>query len=117
MIYYLILGVGTAYLGLQCVNEFTNRVFLFLPEQLGGGKPRDVRLVLDAPDQEAMRELGLPLTDETHSLTEPVELLFEGSDFYVLQERDPRESIERRIFKVDEDLVLAVRSKRDQPRE
>jgi hypothetical protein len=83
---------------------FTIALFAFviypsIPEQFGGGRSRSVEVLISQDAREGIQELGIPLLKATITL----DLLFEGSNFYVFQADDDQ------VVRVDKSDVLAIR--------
>jgi hypothetical protein len=71
------------------LNLFTKNVYPRIPEQFGGGRPRLVQLLVKKEMLEEAKQLGFPASKD-RSLSEPVWLLFEDKDVYVLRTPDSR---------------------------
>lgn len=80
----LIFAVGGFVLFLLYLGIFGQYFYPSLPEQLGGGRPRNAQLLIAAEAIPAARELGLDVSEES-PLSPPVELLWEGEDSYVIR--------------------------------
>jgi hypothetical protein len=106
--YFLLLCIGIAFMGLACVDAFASRVFPFIPAHIGGSEPRNVRLIVSPPHEKALLDLGVPLTDTNSNITKPVELVFEGNDFYLIQKEQPPRGIHGPIFKLEKEIVVSV---------
>jgi len=63
---------------------FVRFVYPAVPEQYGGGRPREARLVLNDGDNETLSAIGLAFSPAS-GLSSCVELLFAGEDTYVLR--------------------------------
>jgi hypothetical protein len=95
--------VGTL-LALGYIGLFGQRFYPVLPEQLGGGRPRAVQLLI-APDAvAALNRLGIPV-EAGDLLTPLVELLWEGEQSYVVRLPDPDR---RSVIQIDQALVNGV---------
>jgi hypothetical protein len=55
-----------------------------IPEQFGGGRPSNIWLLLKEDSLESAKELGIPIPQGS-TLTEKLQLMYEGSDAYVLR--------------------------------
>lgn len=67
-------------------------VFPRIPEQFGGGQPREVTLAISSEAEPSLRDLGVGFQGST-SQTRTVFLLFEGNDYYVVSSGEPTSSI------------------------
>lgn len=70
------------YLGL-----FTQLIYPKIPEQFGGGEPRQVRLLFAKDQADTIKENGIPTCSSgklKSNWSKPVSLLFEGSENYLL---------------------------------
>jgi hypothetical protein len=73
-----------------------------IPEQFGGGEPVRAVLLIKEDALEGARNLGLP-TQTGKPLTEPLDLMYEGSQAYVIRLTD------RSIVRLDKSAVVGVR--------
>lgn len=81
LIFYIICGY--VYLGL-----FTQEIYPKIPEQFGGGEPRQVRILFVKDQADIIKQNGIPTcsSDKLKSnWSKPVSLLFEGSEHYLLR--------------------------------
>lgn len=97
----LALAVAGPVLILTYIGWFGHHVYPAIPEQLGGGQPRVVQLLIAAEAIPAAGELGLQVAQNTPA-TPPVELLWAGDDIYVVRLPSPREPS---IVQLASDLV------------
>jgi hypothetical protein len=95
------LAVGGPLLVLTFIGWFGHHVYPEIPEQLGGGQPRLVQLLIAPGAIPAARELGLQVSPDS-PVTPPLELVWEGDDTYVIRLPDPREGA---IVQLAGDLV------------
>jgi hypothetical protein len=80
---------------------FSRATYPYIPEQWGGGKPYYARFIVT---DEAAAELPKFFVKARGNITRPVRLLFQGSDFYVL---DPWEGDMKSVV-LSRDDVLAM---------
>jgi hypothetical protein len=71
-----------------------------IPVQFGGGASQRSRLVFKDEFSKGARELGIPVTNNGR-VTEPIEVLYEGSEGYVIRVND-------QIMQVKKDQIAAV---------
>jgi hypothetical protein len=83
-------GVGGVLLILTYIGVFGHHFYPTIPEQIGGGRPRLVQLLVAADAAPAARELGLDVSAEA-PLSPPLELLWEGEESYVVRLPDPHQ--------------------------
>jgi hypothetical protein len=72
-----------------------------IPEQFGGGRPRVVRLLIAKDQVASVAEIGLPIRSGK-TRTEEVEMLYEGSDVFVIR------LVDDRIIQLRRELVLGI---------
>lgn len=92
LILYIICGY--VYLGL-----FTQVIYPKIPEQFGGGEPRQVRILFAKEQADTIKQNGIPTcnSDKLKSnWSKPVSLLFEGSEHYLLRLDNTRPPIQLR---------------------
>lgn len=65
------------------LREFAHKVYPMLPEQAGGGMPKEVQLLIPADRIPLLAGLGISICKS--GLTEKVMLIFDGDDSLVLQ--------------------------------
>jgi hypothetical protein len=63
---------------------FAQYVFPVLPEQFGGGKPKQIRILFEKDSLLGAEQIGIPIMPNKQ-VSEPVNLLFEGTDSYILR--------------------------------
>jgi hypothetical protein len=100
-----------AFLALYCFAVYIG-VFMALsypevPEQFGGGRPSDVRLLIKTDSISGAAELGIPMSQS--GLSCKVALVYEGSDAYVI-ELPPK-----RIVRLNKDMVSGTITKQGAP--
>jgi hypothetical protein len=100
----MVFGVGGVLLGLAYISIFGYQFYPALPEQLGGGRPRIVQVLIDPNAVPAVRELGLDVTEEA-PLSPPLELLWEGEQSYVIRLPEPEQRI---VVQLARELVDGV---------
>jgi hypothetical protein len=83
---------------------FMGAIFPVVPEQFGGGEPKEVRLVLKQDSTKGATEVGILDTSQTQ-ITGLMSLIYEGSDKYVVR------SPEGHIVTVDKQAVLFVETR------
>jgi len=81
-----IVAVGVA---LLYASFYSRHVYPVLPEQFGGGKPKQARLLFSEAGAAEAQELGIPL-QAGRQLSRPVTLLFTGDSFYALRIAEER---------------------------
>jgi len=92
---FIILLLGVGYIPL-----FMNTIYSRVPEQFGGGRPRTVRLLLTNEAKNQIEDLYPGVRGEVSSPC--VEMLYEGTDFYLVDLGD------RTTIQLQRDLVLGV---------
>jgi hypothetical protein len=92
---FLILLMVAAY-----AAAFMALLYPQIPEQFGGGRPVEVRLLIRQDSLDGVRQLGLPIATSA-GVTEVVPLLYEGSDSYVVR-------ISGRRIRLNRDLIQGV---------
>jgi len=60
-----------------------------IPSQFGGGRPEEVQLIIEGDKTASIKQLGIPIPVGS-TITEPVQLLYQGSEVYILRLRDQR---------------------------
>jgi hypothetical protein len=80
----LALAIAGPLLILTYIGWFGHNVYPAIPEQLRGGQPRIVQLLIAAEAIPAARELGLQVTQDA-PVTPPLELVWKGEDAYVIR--------------------------------
>ncbi len=98
-LFAIILGVMT--LMTIYIQGFSTRVYPHLPQQLGGGRPRNAYLIYKQEGLLGLRELGLPASEDS-SISPRVELLWEGDDVFVIKIDVVNDSP---IFVINKDVV------------
>ena len=63
---------------------FAQYIFPVVPEQFGGGKPKQIRILFEKDSLPGAEQIGIPITPNKQ-VSEPVNLLFEGTDSYILR--------------------------------
>jgi hypothetical protein len=81
-----IVAIGVA---LLYASFYSRHVYPVLPEQFGGGKPKQARLLFSEEGAAEAQELGIPL-QAGRQLSRPVTLLFTGDSFYALRIAEER---------------------------
>lgn len=94
----IIAGIGI-YTGI-----FMGVMYPRIPEQFGGGQPTAIQLLVKHEVADGVRATGVPIP-QSGDLSSTVELLYNGSDSYVL--RVPG----KKIVQIDKDAVLALTTK------
>ena len=85
-------------------NVFVNRSYANIPEQFGGGKPRPIEMLFDTSHRQKFAHLELPVQFGT-SLTETVELIWQGDQGYLIRYEVEGEL---KVVLIDRDLVDAI---------
>jgi hypothetical protein len=100
----MVFGVGGVILFLVYVGLFGQYFYPSFPEQLGGGRPRTVQLLIAASGVSAARQLGLDVSDDS-PLTPPLQLLWQGEEIYAIRLPPPRN---RAVIQIDRGLVDGI---------
>jgi hypothetical protein len=100
----LVLAIAGPLLVLTYIGWFGQHFYPLIPEQLGGGKSHVVQLLIASDAMPAARELGLSVSQDA-PVTPPVELLWHGSETYVIRQSGPGEQA---IVQLDSDLVDGI---------
>lgn len=98
------LSVAGPLLVLTYIGWFGHYLYPAIPEQLGGGQPRVVQLLIASDAIPAARELGLQVAQDA-PVTPPIELLWEGDEIYVLHVPSPQGQA---IVQLASDLVDGI---------
>jgi hypothetical protein len=85
---------------------FMGLIYPLIPDQFGGGEPKPVQLLIDNEAIAGVKDLGLNLRTK-EGLSEPINLLYEGSQVYILRTN------ERVIIQVKKELVSGMIVRRD----
>ena len=88
----MIFAVAGVVLFLAYIGLFGQYFYPTLPEQLGGGRPRVAQILVSGDAVQAVRELGLDVTDDA-PLSPPVALLWEGEESYVIRLPSPHQGV------------------------
>jgi hypothetical protein len=88
---------------------FMSTLYPAIPEQFGGGRPQEVRLVIDADARLGLQKAGLPPDLNRPQLSVQVELIHETDTLYVIRLPDGQ------IMRLDKSLVSAVIAKSSRP--
>lgn len=87
------------------LSVFVRDTYPYIPEQFGGGRPREVQLLLDPDQYVSVAQLHIPLQEGSIRLTETVALIWQGADGYLIRfEIDG----EQHVILINRDLVDAV---------
>jgi hypothetical protein len=97
MLMLLLLVVASA----AYLAKFIDDVYRNVPEQYGGQRPFVVQLLLKPDSTAGLERLGLPIPDD-RGVSSPVTVVFEGSDFYLLNTAGLS-------VRIDKDLVEATK--------
>jgi hypothetical protein len=116
----LAVGITLLIVGIVAyVIAFMVLYFPKIPAQFGGGKPAQVALLIKRDEIDGVRALGLPIetrrplggetsgkqpSPETGYVTSPLDLMYEGSEAYVLRLADGT------LIRLDKDAVVAVKA-------
>jgi hypothetical protein len=94
--YRTIYGYSVATLALIVLYVLALYMALFMifaypriPSQFGGGRPEEVQLIIEGDKTASIKQLGIPIPVGS-TITEPVQLLYQGSEVYILRLRDQR---------------------------
>ena len=82
--------------------SFMYFLFPHIPDQFGGGRPVRVTFLMRHDEIEGIRDLGLPIRNKG-AVTESVELMYEGSEAYIVRLPDDT------IIRVNRDGVQGLR--------
>lgn len=88
------------------VGLFTQLIYPKIPEQFGGGEPRQVRILFTKAQADTIKQNGIStcsLGKLSSNWSKPVSLLFEGSENYFLRLEDARPPIQ-----LNKKTVIAV---------
>jgi hypothetical protein len=86
----LALAVAGPLIVLTYLGWFGHHIYPAVPEQLGGGQPRAVRLLIASEAIPAAGQLGLGVS-QSAPVTPLLELLWEGDDSYIVRVPGPQE--------------------------
>ena len=100
----LIFAVAGPLLLFAYIGVFGDHFYPMIPEQIGGGRPRLVQLLVASDAVPAVRELGLDVTAEG-PVSPPVELLWEGEQSMIVRLPAPRE---RTVVQLSRGLVDGI---------
>ncbi len=100
----LVFAVAGPLLLVAYIGVFGDHFYPMIPEQIGGGRPRVVQLLVASNAVPAVRELGLDVTAEA-PLSPPVELLWEGEQSMIVRLPPPRE---RTVVQLSRGLVDGI---------
>lgn len=100
----LVFAVAGTLLLFAYIGVFGDHFYPMIPEQIGGGRPRVVQLLVAADAVPAVRELGLYVTAEA-PVSPPVALLWEGEQSIIVRLQPPHE---RTVVQLARGLVDGV---------
>jgi hypothetical protein len=100
----LVFAVAGPLLLVAYIGVFGDHFYPMIPEQIGGGRPRVVQLLVASDAVPAVRELGLDVSAES-PLSPPVELLWEGEQSMIVRLPPPRE---RTVVQLSRGLVDGI---------
>lgn len=100
----LVFAVAGPLLLFAYIGVFGDHFYPMIPEQIGGGRPRAVQLLVASDAVPAVRELGLDVTVEK-PVSPPVELLWEGEQSMIVRLAPPRE---RTVVQLSRGLVDGI---------
>jgi hypothetical protein len=115
--YRIMFGIAVASLALITSLAFALYTSIFMrnaypriPPQFGGGRPEKVQLVIEDDKTPSIRQIGIQVPAKG-TVSEPVLLLYQGSEVYVLR------LTEQRVVQIDKRLApgLIVDRKNGQP--
>jgi hypothetical protein len=103
------------------VTVFMLIFFPKIPVQFGGGKPTQVALLIRHDEVDGIRALGLPIekrsaegaprkqgaTPGTGSVTTPLDLMYEGSEAYVIRLSDGT------LVRINKNAIIAVKASKE----
>lgn len=78
------LVTATAALCVSFCAIYADRVYPLIPEQFGGGKPKQAVLAFTAEGKQEAMNLGIPMVGDL-STSRPVKLLYQDDSFYTLR--------------------------------
>ena len=84
--YLAVLTFSTLLAFFGYVRSFSHRIYPVLPEQAGGGKPRDVQIVFSPDHASIMKSLGIPVC-EPLGISSRVRLMFDSDNGVVVESR------------------------------
>lgn len=105
------IGVLWAFVVVVYVIVFSWTVFPAMPEQVGGVRPRTVRLLFRSDAAPELAQIGLDVSD-TRLLSPALSLIWEGDEAYVVRRTDKDAEM---VLRIDKDLVGAVSILADVP--
>lgn len=100
----LVFAVAGPLLLFAYIGVFGDHFYPMIPEQIGGGRPRVVQLLVAADAVPAVRELGLEVTTE-EPVSPPVALLWEGEQSMIVRLPPPRE---RTVVQLSRGLIDGI---------
>lgn len=83
------------------ISVFMNFAYPYLPEQFGGGQPRQVQLLVAKDDLPIAKALGISFQPNA-LLSDPIQLVYEGDKQYILR------TSEDQIVQLDKDSVSGL---------
>jgi hypothetical protein len=86
------------------VDFFAGTIYPIVPQQFGGGSPREVRLVVSNDSKILFGESGLNIL-ETGIVSKPLDLLWETDQTYIVRYADDPDA---RILHVSKDSVAGL---------
>lgn len=100
----LVFAVAGTLLLFAYIGVFGDHFYPMIPEQIGGGRPRVVQLLVAADAVPAVRELGLHVTAEA-PVSPPVGLLWEGEQAMIVRLPPPHE---RTVVQLSRGLIDGI---------
>jgi hypothetical protein len=96
-----IVGVWIVAILIAYTGAFMSLAYSRIPEQYGGGRPREIRLLVAKEDKQGLEELEIAFSGKGQ-LSDPVTLLYEGEEQYILRSRNGH------VVRVKKDLVVGT---------
>jgi hypothetical protein len=99
--YFILVMIIVVLTGALFVASFMYLLFPHIPTQFGGGRPIRAVFLIKHDEIEGVQHLGLPVQEG--AVTGSVELMYEGSEAYIIRLTD------RRIIRLNSDAVVGLR--------
>jgi hypothetical protein len=96
-----IVGVWIVAILIAYTGAFMSLAYSRIPEQYGGGRPREIRLLVAKEDKQGLEELEIAFSGKGQ-LSDLVTLLYEGEEQYILRSRNGH------VVRVKKDLVVGT---------
>jgi len=100
----LVLGVLSLFVAINFLDVFASGVYPYVPQQFGGGKPVEIRLVASSNTSSPLGATGLDIL-ETEIISRRLDLLWETHQMYIVRTAGDEDA---NILHIDKDQVAAV---------